>query len=40
MKKITSFLMMMVMCCLNTFAQFDEALTAITDLSELSDNAV
>ena len=40
MKKITSFLMMMVMCCLNTFAQFDEALTAITDLSELSDDAV
>lgn len=40
MKKITSFLMMMVMCCVSAFAQFDESLTAVTDLSELNDNAV
>ena len=40
MKKILSFLMMMVLCCLNTFAQFEEALTAIQDLSELRDDAV
>lgn len=40
MKKITSFLMMMVMCCVSAFAQFDESLTAVTDLSELNDNAI
>ena len=40
MKKITSFLMMMVMCCVSAFAQFEESLTAVTDLSELNDNAI
>lgn len=40
MKKITVFMMMMVLCCLNTFAQYEEALTAITDLSELRDDAI
>ena len=40
MKKITSFVMMMVMCCVGAFAQFDEALTPVTDLEQLSDDAV
>ena len=40
MKKITSFLMMMVMCCVSAFAQFEESLTAVTDLSELNDDAI
>ena len=40
MKKITAFMLMMVLCCLNTFAQYEEALTAITDLSELRDDAI
>ena len=40
MKKITSFLVMMVLCCVSAFAQFDEALTPVTALEQLSDDAV
>ena len=40
MKKITSFLVMMVLCCVSAFAQFDEVLTPVTDLEQLSDDAV
>ena len=40
MKKITSFLLMMVMCCISAFAQFENALIPVTDLSQLKDDAV
>ena len=31
---------MMVMCCISAFAQFENALTPVTDLSQLKDDAV